>query len=409
MRWAPPFDRQESPSGYNRGVKVLALVLAGGAGNRLEVLTEVRVKPAMPFAGVYRLIDFPLSNCMHSGVSDVWIAQQFEPQSLNDHVSNGRPWDLDRTYGGLRLLPPHQGPEDEGGWAQGNADVIYRNRRFISEAAPEVLLVMSADHIYKLDFSEVVAAHLERDADVTMVTTRVSIDQAARFGVVTTGSNGLIESYEYKPDDPSSDLATTEVFAFSIGPLMRLLQELWDAEGELSDLGDEVLPRLVSEGRAADYRLEGYWRDVGTPASYHDAHMDLLADDVGLDLDDPAWPIFTLAPQRPPAHIYSDARNLNSLVSPGCSIRGTVEHSVLGPGVTVEKGAVVRDAVVLHDCHIGRDAAVLHALVDEQVEVEMGAMVGAGEGELALVGRGARIRNGLDVPAGARVAPGTVV
>ncbi len=390
-------------------MQVLALVLAGGAGNRLEVLTEVRAKPAMPFAGVYRLIDFPLSNCMHAGISDVWIAQQFEPQSLNEHVSNGRPWDLDRTHGGLRLLPPHQGPEDEGGWAQGNADVIYRNRRFIAEADPEVLLVMSADHIYKLDFAKVVAAHLERGADATMVTTLVSTDQAARLGVVQATGDGLIESYEYKPEHPSSNLATTEVFAFSTGPLMSLMQELRDAEGELSDLGDELLPRLVAEGRAAEYRLEGYWRDVGTPASYHDAHMDLLEDDVGLDLDDPAWPILTLAPQRPPAHIHPEARNLNSLVSPGCAIRGTVEHSVLGPGVTVDGGAVVRGAVVLHDCHIGRDSAVLHAIVDERVEVEMGATVGAGEGELALVGRGVRVRNGLDVPAGARVAPDTVV
>ncbi|MGI8791457.1 MAG: glucose-1-phosphate adenylyltransferase family protein [Actinomycetota bacterium] len=390
-------------------MQVLALVLAGGAGNRLEVLTKVRAEPAMPFAGVYRLIDFPLSNCMHAGISDVWIAQQYHPQSLNDHVSNGRPWDLDRTHGGLRLLPPHQGPGDEGGWAQGNADVIYRNRRFISEAAPEVLLVMSADHVYKLDFSKVVTAHLERDVDATMVTTRVPMDHAVRLGMVKTTRNGLIESYDYKPDDPSSDLAATEVFAFSTGPLMSMLQELCKTENELSDLGDELLPRLVSEGRAAEYRLEGYWRDVGTPVSYHDAHMDLLADDVGLDLDDPAWPIFTLAQQRPPAHIHPEALNLNSLVSPGCAIRGTVEHSVLGPGVTVEKGAVVRDAVVLHDCHIGRDAAVLHAIVDERVEVEMGATVGASEGELALVGRGVRVRNGMDVPAAASVAPDTVI
>ena len=390
-------------------MQVLALVLAGGAGNRLEVLTEVRAKPAMPFAGVYRLIDFPLSNCMHAGISDVWIAQQFEPQSLNEHVSNGRPWDLDRTHGGLRLLPPHQGPKDEGGWARGNADVIYRNRRFIAEADPEVLLVMSADHIYKLDFSKVVAAHVERSVDATMVTTLVSTDQAARLGVVQATGEGFIESYEYKPEHPSSNLAATEVFAFSTGPLMSLMKEVRDAEGELSDLGDELLPRLVAEGRAAEYRLEGYWRDVGTPASYYDAHMDLLEDDVGLDLDDPAWPILTLAPQRPPAHIHPEARNLNSLVSPGCAIRGTVEHSVLGPGVTVERGAVVRGAVVLHDCHIGRDSAVLHAIVDERVVVEMGATVGAGEGELALVGRGVRVRNGLDVPAGARVAPDTVI
>jgi glucose-1-phosphate adenylyltransferase len=389
-------------------MQALALVLAGGEGSRLEVLTEDRAKPAMPFAGVYRLIDFPLSNCMHSRIEDVWIAQQYELHSLNDHVSNGRPWDLDRTHGGLRLLPPHQGSEDEGGWAKGNADVIYRNRRFIAEAGPDVLLVMSADHIYKLDFSRLVAAHVDQGVGATMVTARVPEEQAGRFGVVTA-ADGLIQSYSYKPDEPESNLVTTEVFAFSTGPFLSLLEELREAEGEISDLGDELLPRLVAEGRVAEYRLKGYWRDVGTPDSYHNAHMDLLESGKGLDLDDPAWPIFTLAPHRPPAHIHPEAKNLNSLVSPGSEVRGTIEHSVLGPGVVVAPGAVVRDSVVLQNCRIGRDAEVARAIVDEGVEIEMGATVGGHGGELTLVGRSVRVRNGLEVPPGARVATGTVV
>ena len=248
----------------------------------------------MPFAGVYRLIDFPMSNCLHSGLSDVWIAQQYRPHSLNDHISNGRPWDLDKTYGGLRLLPPHQGGK-EGGWHQGNADAIFRNRSFIAAADPDVLIVLSADHVYKLDYSSVVSHHLEKGAAATLVTTKVPLEEASNFGTVEA-DDGNVTDFEYKPDSPRFDLATTEVFVFSTGKLLADLEDLAgeDEDEPLEDFGDELLPRMVSDGDVVEYRLDGYWRDLGKISSYWSAHMDLFSDPPPLDLDDPDWPILTL-------------------------------------------------------------------------------------------------------------------
>jgi glucose-1-phosphate adenylyltransferase len=401
-------------------MRALALVLAGGEGNRLEVLTEDRAKPAMPFAGVYRLIDFPLSNCMHSGISDVWVVQQYEPHSLNDHIANGRPWDLDKTHGGLRILAPHQGNDEEAGWHQGNADALYRNKSFIEEADPDVVVVLSSDHVYKLDYSDVIAHHADAGADATLVTTRVEKASASRFGVVEVGGGDRVTDYEYKPDHPSSELVTTEVFVFSTTPLLRALETLaedGDPDDGLGDFGDRLLPDMVAKGAVSGYRLDGYWRDVGTISSYWAAHMDLLTDEPQLDLDDPAWPILTLAPQRPPAHIFESATNINALVSPGSEIRGTVVNSVLAPGVVVEAGATVRDSIVLNDVRIAAGATLERAIIDEGARVCEDAIVGGqreesgteptGDDDIVVVGSRARIGPGKRVSAGARVEPGS--
>lgn len=401
-------------------MRALALVLAGGEGNRLEVLTEDRAKPAMPFAGVYRLIDFPLSNCMHSGISDVWVVQQYEPHSLNDHIANGRPWDLDKTHGGLRILAPHQGDDEEAGWHQGNADALYRNKSFIEEADPDVVVVLSSDHVYKLDYSDVIAHHADAGADATLVTTRVEKASASRFGVVEVGGGDRVTDYAYKPDHPNSELVTTEVFVFSTTPLLRALETLAedeDPDDGLGDFGDRLLPDTVAKGTVSDYRLDGYWRDVGTISSYWAAHMDLLTDEPQLDLDDPAWPILTLAPQRPPAHIFESATNINALVSPGSEIRGTVVNSVLAPGVVVEAGATVRDSIVLNDVRIAAGATLERAIIDEGARVCEDAIVGGqreepgtdppGDDDIVVVGGRARIGPGKRVSAGARVKPGS--
>ena len=400
--------------------KVLALVLAGGAGGRLDGLTEERAKPALPFAGVYRLIDFALSNCVHSGLSDVWVLQQYEPHPLNEHLSNGRPWDLDRTYGGLRVLHPHQARRDEAreGWYQGNADAIYRSATEIREFDPDLVLVLSADHVYKLDYRDVIAAHLDHDADVTMVTTRVPLAEAGRFGTVVADDRGRVTGFAYKPERPESDLATTEVFVYNARVLLNTLDALaaeaggqGDSEGEespLKDFGHALVPRLVEGGRAYAYRFDGYWRDVGTVESYWQAHLDLLVDRPELALDDPDWPILTLGAQRLPARIAASARIEQSLISPGCTVRGRVVCSVLGPGVVVEEGATVRDSVVLHDTVIGPRAMVARAIVDMRATVEEGARVGArgAEGGIAIVGLRARIPAKDRVPAGGKVMPG---
>jgi glucose-1-phosphate adenylyltransferase len=400
-------------------MRALAFVLAGGEGNRLEVLTEDRAKPAMPFAGVYRLIDFPLSNCMHSGISDVWVAQQYEPHSLNDHIANGRPWDLDKTHGGLRILAPHKGDDEEAGWHQGNADALFRSKSFIEEADPDQVVVLSSDQVYKLDYSKVIARHVDSEGEATLVTTRVAKREASRFGVVVAGDDDRVTGYEYKPERPQSELATTEVFVFSAEPLLRALEELadhGDPDDGLGDLGDRLLPDMVARGTVFAYRLECYWRDVGTIASYWGAHMDLLSEEPRLDLDDPEWPILTLAPQRPPAHIFESASNANSLVSPGSEIHGTVVNSVLGPGVVVESGATVRDSIVLHDVAIAAGATIESAIIDEGARVGRDAVVGKtrkgsrsdpSDDDIAVVGSRARIGQGRKIPAGKRLKAGS--
>lgn len=370
--------------------RVLALILAGGAGGRLDVLTQERAKPAMPFGGTYRLIDFSLSNCMHSRIADVWVVEQYEPHSLNDHLANGRPWDLDRTYGGLQVLPPFVARDGEdqdngGGFARGNADALYRNRKFIQEFAPDVLLVMSADHVYKLNYAEVLAAHRAHRADVTLVTTRVSREQASRFGVVKTDTDGRIIDFAYKPEQAESDVVTAEVFAYDAQKLLDTLDHLVEAKraensGEeevtLKDYGHELLPHLVAEGRAFEYRLDGYWRDLGTVESYWQGHMDLLAHTPPLDLDDPRWPILTYGSQRMPARVEGSASITNSLLSPGCHVQGTVMRSVLSPGVKIEPGAEVCDSILLHDVVVRQNARINCAVIDEKVVVEQGAQIG---------------------------------
>ena len=376
----------------------------------MEVLTAQRAKPAMPFAGVYRLIDFAISNCVHSHVSDVWVIEQYELHSLNEHLANGRPWDLDRTYGGLQVLPPYQrkSREEEGGFAQGNADAIYRHKSLIREFGADVLLVLSADHVYKLDYGNVIDGHWESGADVTLVTTRVPREEAGRFGVVEVDEDGKVTGFEYKPESPRSDLVTTEVFVYDAPRLLDTLDRLAEKgngknadESPLKDFGHELIPSLVREGRVREHRFDRYWRDVGTVESYWQAHMDLLEPEPGLVLDDPEWPILTYGTQRLPARIEGSARIDGSLIAPGCRIAGRVERSVLGPGVVVEEGAEVRDSILLHGAVVAKGAFVIRAILDADVRVEKDVSVGEADGDLALAGQQARIAG--RIPAGGRV------
>lgn len=360
--------------------KILALILAGGKGGRLGALTAQRAKPVMPFAGAYRLIDFALSNCRHSEISDVWIVEQYELHSLNEHLSNGRPWDLDRTYGGLRILPPQEtrGETDsDGGFASGNADAIYRQRDAIRKFNSDVLIVLSADHVYKLDFRDVIAKHLEQNADVTMVTTKVPENEtASRFGVVKVDDNGKIVDFAYKPEKPASDLITTEVFVYDTRRLLDALDELvagLEENESLEDFGHKLIPRLVRDGKAFEFRFEEYWLDVGTIAAYYRAQMDLLDDKIDLVLDDPDWAILTLAAQRVPAAIGKTAIVSQSLVSSGCQIHGRVARSILAPGAVVEKDAEVADSIVLPDAVIKSGVKIERAIVDSNVTIENSA------------------------------------
>lgn len=392
--------------------QVLALVLAGGEGGRLGVLTEDRAKPALPFAGVYRLIDFPLSNCRHSGITDVWVLQQYEPHSLGEHLSNGRPWDLDRMNGGLRVLHPYQGDE-KSGWYRGNADAIHRNRDPIEEFDPDLILVLSADHVYKLDYGDVIERHREGGAKLTMVTTRVPEAEASRFGNVRADAEGRVVEFAYKPEEAISDVVTTEVFLYDARALLDTLGELADRaddEDGLEDFGDQLLPRLVEEGEVLVHELEGYWKDVGTIASYWQAHMDLLRAEPPIQLDDPGWPILTSSTQRPPSMIGDTARLEGALVSPACRVYGKVVRSVLGPGVVIEPGAVVRNSVLMRDTLVEAGAHVDGAILDARVIVRGDARVGGAgptqdrsDEEITIAATGVEIPRGAHVPSGARL------
>src|SRR5215217_3679437 len=382
--------------------RILVLVLAGGAGGRLELLTEHRAKPAVPFAGVYRLIDFPLSNCQHSAIADVWVSVQFHPTSLSDHLANGRPWDLDRTTGGLMMLPPFQGT-DRGGWVSGTADLLWRQADLIREYDADALVVVSSDAVYKLDYREVVESHLDSDAEVTMVTTEVAADDASRYGIVQMGDGDTIADYAYKPDEPATTTATNEVFVFTPDPTLDRLEALARDAGEegLEDLGNQLLPAQTKEGLARAHPLQGYWRDVGTVPAYWEAHRDFLSPEPPIDLDDPAWPLHTRGGRHSAARILRGAVVEESLVSGGTRVAGEVRGSVLSPGVVVENGATVVDSVLLPGVRVRSGARVVRAVLDDRVDVGEQAVVG-GDGDVTLVGRRARVEAGHEVAPGAR-------
>ena len=406
--------------------RVLALIQAGGAGSRMDVLTRERAKPALPFAGVYQLIDFPLSNLAHSGITDVWLSVQFAAATIEEQVANGRPWDLDRTRGGLVVLMPEEGTGamDEEGFARGNADLLYRVRAKIASFAPDVLLVMSADHVYRLDYNALVDDHLASGAGCTMVTTEVELSDASDHAVVKAFKNGRVHGFAYKPDEPVTNVVAAEIFAYDPAVLISTLEELHrelaaasggDEVGDsgLGDFGEHLLPRLVDRDEARAYRFDGYWRDVGQPHSYLRAHQDLLIDDEGV-FNLPDWPILTQQPQRVPARVIDGAKVTDSMLSPGSRVLGRVERSVLGPGVVVEQGAVVRNSVVFSDCVIEADATVDWAVIDRDCRIGRGARVGRRSAKalddpdaVILVGRSSTIARGVTVAVGARLEPGS--
>lgn len=394
--------------------KVLALILAGGSGSRMDVLTDHRAKPVLPYGGVYRLIDPPLSNLRNSGISDVNVLVQYHAQSIVEELANGRPWDLDRTIGGLRVVPPQQRDRDEDGdeiVPDGNADALLDNIDVIRAASPDVVLVLSADHVYLFDYFQAIDQHIETGASATLATTTVPVEQASDHGVCEVNRDGRVTGFAYKPDMPSTDVVLTEIFVYAPEVLIESLQRLKkETGGDLGDFGEHLLPALVEEGKVFAHPMGGYWRDLGKPDSYFASHMDLLADELELDLDKPSWPISTLQHQRLPARLREGSTVRNALVSPGCDIQGTVEHSVLAPGVTVERDAVVRNSIVLENAVIKSGAEVRNAIIDRNVEIGSGAMVGEevdreypGADDLVLIGQHASIHGNRKIRRGERI------
>ena len=409
--------------------RILAIIQAGGAGGRMDVLTLERAKPALPFAGSYQLLDFSLSNLVNSGVDDVWLSVQYQASALEEQVRNGRPWDLDRTHGGLRLLVPQQGTGsmDEEGFAKGNADELYRLRDQIRDARPDLLLVMSADHVYRLDYRDVIETHLAKGAEVTMVTTDLEgtyADQAGDHAVVEVNRLGRVTGFAYKPEEPTSTTVAAEVMVYDPAVLVQVLEQLHhelsdephegdDDEGDsgLGDFGDLLVPRLVERGKAFAHPLDGYWRDLGQPHHYLNAHLELLRGDAGLFADD--WPLRTQQPQHEPARVLAGAEVSESLLSSGCVVGGAVTRSVLGPRVVVEAGATVTESVVFGRTVVRAGASVARSIVDTGCELLDGAVVGEEDVTLdvpdavCIVGRDSRVSTAL--PAGSRLPPGTTV
>ncbi|MDV8000621.1 glucose-1-phosphate adenylyltransferase family protein [Rhodococcus sp. IEGM 1408] len=380
-------------------LSVVTVVLAGGAGSRLSALTRERAKPAVPYGAGYKLIDFVLSNAANSGLRDVWVVQQFHPVSLGAHLRSGRPWDLDRLDGGLLVLHPSQGT-DRDGFHTGTADALWKQVESLREAAPQVTVVLSADAVYRLDYDEVIRDHLASFAEVTMVTTRVAPEDAGRYGVVRVAEDGSVVDYRYKPDEPESDLICAEIFVFNTAALIRHLEAAADdvasagGPGDLGDIGDNILPAMVGAGHAREWRHEGYWRDVGTIASFWAGHMDLLGDDPVHRLDVDGWPLRTASSYTGPARTGSAAVVSGSLVGRGAVIHGEIRHSVVGPGAVIEQGALVRDSVILPGAVVRSGARVETAVVDSGVVVPAEASIGeprAGATEttarVALLGR----------------------
>lgn len=392
----------------------LAMILAGGTGSRLSVLTQKRAKPAVPFAGKYRIIDFTLSNCANSGIFCVGVCTQYRPRSLHDHIRSGRPWDLDRNKAGVTLLPPYTGRE-ESDWYQGTADAIYQNLDFINHYAPSVVLILAGDHVYKMNYDVLVTFHLENRADLTIAAVQVPLEEAHRFGILETDDNYRVIRFEEKPAHPQGNLASMGIYVFNT----RVLNEVLIADHanvhSTHDFGNDIVPIMVSQFQTYAFPFRGYWVDVGTVQAYWRAHMDLLVDEPRLNLLDRSWVIHTLSEERPPANIRNGAAICRSLVSDGCVIEGTVEHSVLSPGVVVQAGAVVRYSVVMTDTVIEAGAVVDHAILDKRVWVGAGTRVGWGDIPLAggpsdeanaltVVGKNTRIPKGITIGRGCTIA-----
>ncbi|GAB4440794.1 MAG: glucose-1-phosphate adenylyltransferase [Chloroflexi bacterium OHK40] len=359
-------------------MRVVAMILAGGEGSRLSVLSEKRAKPSVPFAGKYRIIDFPLSNCVNSGIFDVAVLTQYRPHSLNDHIGIGKPWDLDRSRGGVRLLQPYQGRNDQS-WYKGTSDAIYQNLGFIKERRADLVLILSGDHIYKMDYNTIIETHRRNRADLTVGVMEVPLEETDRFGIMTVNEQDQIVEFTEKPKArDKGTLASMGIYVFSADALVRRLSEGSEDRPRI-DFGKNVIPAMVAEDRVFAHRFGGYWVDVGTIQSYWETSMQLLDPTLDFDLYDPAWVIRTRSEERPPAKIGPQARVAQSIICNGCTVRGTVERSVLSPGVYVSPGAIVRESVVMNDTWIGPGAVLDRVIVDKQVVVGAGAHLGVGE------------------------------
>ena len=390
-----------------RKQECVAMLLAGGQGSRLYALTRDLAKPAVPYGGKYRIIDFPLSNCVNSGIETVGVLTQYQPLVLSDYIGSGQPWDLDRMDAGVHLLPPYQ--RNRGAdWYKGTANAIYQNINFIERYDPEYVLVLSGDHVYKMDYSKMIDYHKRSNADCTIAVIEVEMSEASRFGILNTREDNSIYEFDEKPKVPKNNLASMGIYVFNWDKLAKYLREDEKDPKSHNDFGHDVLPAMLAAGeRMVAYRFSGYWKDVGTIDSLWEANMDLLSPNMPLDLFDPDWRIYSRNPGLPPHYVGETGCVQNSMISEGGNIHGKVDFSVLFSGVTVEEGAEVRDSILMPGVRIGKGAKVQYAIVAEDAVIEEGAVVGARPEEspsienwgVAVVAAQVRVGKGCTVPA----------
>jgi len=354
----------------------VAMLLAGGQGSRLYTLTEKTAKPAVPFGGKYRIIDFPLSNCVNSGIDTVGVLTQYQPLELNEYIGNGQAWDLDRTFGGVMVLPPYQGNKSAD-WYKGTANAIYQNLAFIDRYDPEYVLVLSGDHIYKMDYAAMLDFHKKNDADCTIAVLEVSLEEASRFGIMNTNDDNSVYEFEEKPKHPKSTKASMGIYIFNYQKLKKYLIDDENTEGSSNDFGKNIIPNMLAAGeKLFAYPFSGYWKDVGTISSLWEANMDLLGEKPIFNLHDRSWRIFSRTSAMPAQYLALGSVIDNAIISEGSEIAGTVRNSVLFHGVTVEAGAVVENAVVMGGVTIKAGARVVNTIIAENTVVGAGAVIG---------------------------------
>lgn len=352
------------------------MLLAGGQGSRLYALTQDMAKPAVPYGGKYRIIDFPLSNCVNSGIDTVGVLTQYQPMVLNEYIGNGQPWGLDRAHGGVHVLPPYETAAGKS-WYSGTANAIYQNIGFIDRYNPEYVVILSGDHIYKMDYSKMVDFHKEKNADATIAVLEVPWEEAPRFGIMTADENGIITEFAEKPKEPKSNLASMGIYVFSWNKLRKYLIDNENDETATKDFGKNIIPSMLdNKEKMVAYHFDGYWKDVGTIDSLWEANMDVLDPNVPLDLLDNNWKIYSRNPVMPPHYVGPQSRIENSMVAEGCEINGMVDFSVLFAGVTVEEGAIVRDSIIMPGSVIKKGAVIEYAIIGEEVTVGEGAHIG---------------------------------
>ena len=379
------------------------MLLAGGQGSRLGLLTKVMAKPAVPFGGKYRIIDFPLSNCTNSNIDTVGVLTQYRPLELNSYIGSGQTWALDLSYGGVYVLPPYA-TADSSEWYKGTANAIFQNFGFIEQFDPEYVLVLSGDHIYKMDYNQMLQEHIDRKADVTIAVRPVPWEVAPSFGIMNVDAENNIVEFEEKPKQPKSNLASMGVYIFTWDIMKKYLTDDNADPNSKNDFGKNIIPNLLRDGKKLyAYAFTSYWKDVGTISSLWEANMDLLKDPPEFDLTDPRWKIYSRTPVMPPHFIADDAVVQNSMITEGCEIDGTVRDSVLFAGVTVEAGAIVEDSVIMPGTRIESGAVIRRSIVSENCVISKNCQVGEAEGDIALVGQSTTLPEGYAVKAGAQV------